>query len=67
MALTNLAGLLFSTETIDDALTVMQDSIELDPKDPDSNFFIANLYVIKVSLYNILTHFSLYDIERPQV
>ena len=53
VVLTNLAGLLFSTETIDDALTVMQDSIELEPKDPDSNFFIANLYVIKVSLYNI--------------
>ena len=51
VVLTNLAGLLFSTETIDDALTVMQDSIELDPKDPDSNFFIANLYVIKVISY----------------
>ena len=49
VVLTNLAGLLFSTETIDDALTVMLDAINLDSKDPDSNFFIANLYTIKVS------------------
>ena len=71
MVLTNLAGLLFSTETIDDALTVMQDSIELEPKDPDSNFFIANLYVIKVSLRNITErkyfHLKPYAIERSQV
>ena len=67
VVLTNLAGLLFSTETIDDALTVMQDSIELEPKDPDSNFFIANLYVIKVSLYVYMVSIMQYNIKRPQV
>ena len=29
----------------------MEDAIQLDPKDPDSNFFIANLYTIKVLLH----------------
>ena len=35
-------------------LTVMKDSINLDPVDPESNFFLANLYTIKVKLDNSL-------------
>ena len=54
VVLTNLAGLLFSTETTDDALTVIQDAIAIDGKDPDSNFFLANLYVIKVCVRLLL-------------
>jgi hypothetical protein len=46
--LTNFAGLLYKTGAIDEALAVMKDAIDVDNKDPDSNFFIANLYSAKV-------------------
>ena len=41
-------GLLYKTGAIDEALLVMKDVIDIDDRDPDSNFFIANLYSAKV-------------------
>ena len=41
-------GLLYKTGAIDEALLVMKDAIDIDDRDPDSNFFIANLYSAKV-------------------
>lgn len=48
VVLTNFAGLLYKTGAIDEALIMMKDAIAIDPKDPDSNFFLANLYSAKV-------------------
>ncbi len=60
VVLTNFAGLVYKTGAIDEALFMMKDAIKVDPKDPDSNFFIANIYSAKV--INLLTYsfWSLY-------
>ena len=44
-----ILGLLYKTGAIDEALILMKDAILIDEKDPDSNFFIANLYSAKVT------------------
>ena len=49
VVLTNLAGLLYKTGAIDEAITLMKDSLAINNKDPDSNFFMGNLYSAKVS------------------
>ena len=48
VVLTNLAGLLYKTGAIDEAITLMKDSLAINNKDPDSNFFMGNLYSAKV-------------------
>ncbi len=47
VVLTNLAGLLYKTGTVDDALAVMKDAIAIDDMDPEINFFFANLLSAK--------------------
>lgn len=58
VVLTNLAGLLYKTGTLDDALLVMKDALAIDDKDPDSNFFIANLYSAKGNMTGALHHYQ---------
>ena len=40
--------MVYKTGAIDEALFLMKDAIDIDDRDPDSNFFIANLYLAKV-------------------
>ena len=46
--LVNLAGLAYKTGALDDALVFARDAVDIDDTDPDTNFFIANLYSAKV-------------------
>ncbi len=55
--LTNLAGLLYKTGTVDDALSVMRDVMALDNKDPDSNFLIGNLLSAKGNMTGAKHHY----------
>ena len=57
VVLTNLAGLLYKTGAIDEALLVMKDAIDVDDRDPDSNFFIANLYSAKGNISGAIHHY----------
>lgn len=50
VVLTNFAGLLYKTGAIDEALVMVQDALRLDDKDPDTNFFLANMLSAKVSI-----------------
>lgn len=65
IVLTNLAGLLYKTGALDEALTLMKDSISINDKDPDSNFFLANLYSAKGNMTGALHHYKLSLAMRP--
>ena len=55
-AINLILGLLYKTGAIDEALILMKDAISIDEKDPDSNFFIANLYSAKVTEQSMINH-----------
>ena len=54
IVLTNLAGLLYKTGSLGDAISVLEDAVALNDKEPGTNFFLANLYTIKGQLPSIL-------------
>jgi tetratricopeptide (TPR) repeat protein len=58
VVLTNLAGLLYKTGAIDEAITLMKDSLAINNKDPDSNFFMGNLYSAKGNYSGALFHYK---------
>ena len=47
IVLTNLAGLLYKAGSVGDAITVLQDAVALNDKEPGTNFFLANMYSVK--------------------
>ena len=58
VVLTNLAGLLYKSGALDDALTVMKDAIAINDMDPDANFFLANLLSAKGNLTGAMHHYK---------
>lgn len=48
VVLTNFAGLLYKTGAVDDALVMMKDAVAINDREPETNFFLANLYSAKV-------------------
>ena len=58
VVLTNLAGLLYKSGAIDDALALMKMAYKVNSKDPDTNFFMANLLTAKGNLTGSLTHYK---------
>jgi hypothetical protein len=45
--LTNLAGLLYKSGSVGDAITLLQDAVAINDKEPGTNFFLGNMYSIK--------------------
>ena len=43
VVLTTMAGLLYKSGSLEDALVLMKDALKVNDKDPDANFFMANL------------------------
>lgn len=58
LVLTNLAGLLYKSGALDDALEIMTSAYDLNEKDPNINFFLGNLYSAKNNFTGALYHYK---------
>lgn len=58
LVLTNLAGLLYKSGALDDALELMTKAYQQNNKDPNVNFFLGNLYSAKSNFTGALFHYK---------
>ena len=61
IVLTNLAGLLYKSGSVGDAITLLQDAVQLNDKEPGTNFFLANMLTVKGETRSVcMNHFCPY-------
>lgn len=58
VVLTNLAGLVYTAGSLDDALVLAVDSHHIDDKDPETNFLLGNLYLAKGNYSGAWNHYK---------
>jgi tetratricopeptide (TPR) repeat protein len=51
IVLTNLAGLLYKSGSVSDAIIVLQDAVAINDKEPGTNFFLANMYSLRGEIH----------------
>ena len=59
VVLTNLAGLIYKIGSLDDVYKLLHEAHKIDDKDPDTNFFLANVFALKENTERAIHHYKL--------
>ena len=59
VVLTNLAGLIYKIGSLDDVVKLLHEAHKIDDKDPDTNFFLANIFALKENTNRAIHHYKL--------